>query len=61
SYSSSPQTNPKGPSTGSDRVRRDGGWDCDATFCRVANRGYDSPSNRYEGSGVRLALSPSLK
>ena len=59
SYSSSSQTNPKGPRTGSGRVMRGGGWNSDATRCRVAFRGRVSPSSRYSNFGVRLALSSS--
>ena len=59
SYSSSSQTNPKGPRTGSGRVMRGGGWNSDATRCRVAFRGMVSPSSRYSNFGVRLALSSS--
>ena len=58
-YSSSSQTNPTGPSTGSGRIMRGGGWNRDATYCRVAHRGYGSPSERYNAYGVRLALSSS--
>ena len=58
SYSSSSQTNPKGPRTVSGRVMRGGGWDYSyATSCRVAFRSMVSSSNRYDISGVRLALS----
>ena len=60
SYSSSPQTNPTGPSTGISRVLRGGSWDSDATtFSRVANRGYNSPWIRSSAYGVRLAFSSS--
>ncbi|MCI5756783.1 MAG: bifunctional serine/threonine-protein kinase/formylglycine-generating enzyme family protein [Bacteroidales bacterium] len=58
-YSSSSQTNPTGPSRGSNRVLRGGGWDTDATGCRVAGRRCSSPSSRNDGYGVRLALSSS--
>ena len=60
-YSSSSQTNPTGPSTGSIRVLRGGGWGWGdtATDWRVAYRGYNSPSIRYNNGGVRLALSSS--
>ena len=59
-YSSSSQTNPTGPSTGSIRVLR-GGSLCSsyATYCRVAYRGNNSPSYRSPYNGVRLALSSS--
>ena len=32
-YSSSPQNNPTGPSSGSARVLRGGGWNFNATYC----------------------------
>uniref|UniRef100_UPI00321780FC SUMF1/EgtB/PvdO family nonheme iron enzyme n=1 Tax=uncultured Draconibacterium sp. TaxID=1573823 RepID=UPI00321780FC len=57
SYSSSSQTNPAGPSSGSYRVRRGGYWYSVADFCRVANRGYDSPDNSNYGMGFRVARS----
>ena len=56
-YSSSPQTNPTGPSTGSYRVLRGGGCGYRAWNCRVAYRRSHSPSVRYCDYGVRLALS----
>ena len=56
SYNSDSQTNPIGPTSGSYRVFRGGSWNYDATNCRVASRGYDSPSNRYDNLGFRLAL-----
>ena len=58
SYSSSPQTNPTGPSKGSYRVLRGGSWGSDAKYCRVAYRSYEPPS--FRGIiGVRLAFSSS--
>ena len=56
SYSSDSQTNPTGPSTGSNRVRRGGCWSSDARYCRVSLRYYYSPSNSYFSLGLRLAL-----
>ena len=56
SYSSESQTNPKGAASGSDRVRRGGGWDSDAGYCRVAFRNWGSPGNRIINLGLRLAL-----
>ena len=55
-YSSSSQTNPKGPSTGSRRVLRGGSWSSDAQYCRVANRDCSSPDGRSRYGGLRLAL-----
>ena len=57
SYSSSAQTNPKGPSSGSYRVIRCGGWGSSARFCRVANRSSSSPDDWDCYLGLRLALS----
>ena len=55
-YSSGSQTNPTGPSSGSDRVIRGGSWYYDATFCRVANRSRYSPTGAHIYLGLRLAL-----
>ena len=57
SYSSSTQTNPKGPSSGSFRVNRGGSWGNNARCCRVANRYDYAPGGRYSCLGLRLALS----
>lgn len=53
-YSSSSQTNPTGPSSGSPRVLRGGSWDGSAGGCRVSIRYCYAPS--YRGLGFRLAL-----
>lgn len=55
-YSSSSQTNPKGPSSGSLRVSRGGSWGNDAGYCRVSFRDSYTPSFRYNYLGLRLAL-----
>lgn len=55
-YSSSPQTDPTGPSSGTYRVMRGGSWNSIASHCRVAYR-YSSPvSSRINYYGMRLAL-----
>jgi len=54
SYSSSSQTNPSGPSSGSRRVLRGGGWWSLAIICRVANRGHSDPSLREDNVGFRF-------
>lgn len=56
SYSSSAQTNPTGPSSGSYRVSRGGGWGSHAWRCRVSNRTNFSPSYGNCDLGLRLAL-----
>lgn len=53
SYSSSAQTDPVGPSSGSFRVLRGGSWFNSATYCRVANRDYFTPSYVYYINGVK--------
>ena len=55
-YSSSSQTNPKGPSTGSYRVLRGGCWSFSAQICRVTIRYINSPDSRINNIGLRLAL-----
>lgn len=49
-------TNPTGPSSGSDRVRRGGSWCANASYCRVANRNLNGPFHRGSNLGLRLAL-----
>ena len=56
SYSSSAQTNPTGPSSGSFRVLRGGSWNSNARGCRVANRFIYSPDYGSSIIGFRLSL-----
>lgn len=56
-YSAAAQTNPKGATSGSNRVIRGGGWGRLASYCRVAYRRNDDPSHRYDGFGFRVVLS----
>ena len=56
-YPSGSVTNPHGPSSGSNRVNRGGGWRSYAQNCRSANRGSNDPSYRYYGLGFRLVRS----
>ena len=55
-YSRSPQSDPTGSTTGTYRVNRGGSWIFNATNCRCANRDNNTPSNRNNYLGVRLAL-----
>jgi len=48
-------TDPAGPSSGSLRVNRGGGWSSNAGFCRSAFRDCYSPGFRYGYLGFRLA------
>ena len=55
-YSNSPTVNPTGPTSGSFRVRRGGGWSSDAGSCRVSYRSNGYPSGTGSLLGLRLAL-----
>jgi len=57
-YSSAPQSDPRGPSSGgSNRVRRGGSWSDDAQICRAAQRGINGPGDRDNNLGLRPARS----
>ena len=45
---------------GSNRVNRGGSWNNTVAHCRAANRNTDTPSNRNNNLGFRLALAPQL-
>lgn len=49
-------TEPAGPSSGSFRVYRGGGWSGDAGNCRSSHRFKIAPDDLYDGLGFRLAL-----
>ncbi|MEI7776605.1 MAG: SUMF1/EgtB/PvdO family nonheme iron enzyme [Verrucomicrobiota bacterium] len=53
-YSASAVTDPVGPSSGSYRVPRGGGWGDGSQGCRSANRGGNSPATRSLNLGLRL-------
>ena len=55
-YNVGSQTDPTGPTSGSDRVCRGGCWSSDAMGCRVSYRVNYSPDNCYINLGLRLAL-----
>ncbi|MBR2147768.1 MAG: SUMF1/EgtB/PvdO family nonheme iron enzyme, partial [Muribaculaceae bacterium] len=55
-YSSSPSSNPQGPSSGSYRVFRGGSWLNDAWSCRVGTRYWLNADIRGDDLGLRLAL-----
>jgi formylglycine-generating enzyme required for sulfatase activity len=55
---STPAKDPAGPSTtGTYRVCRGGGWNSDATYCRVSSRNGFSPSSRGDYIGFRVVVS----
>ncbi len=57
-YSSEAQTNPIGPTSGSYRVIRGGGWYNGAWYCRVSSRVSGTPTLTSDILGLRLALDP---
>ena len=58
-YSSLPQHNPQGATSGNLRVLRGGAWFVEAKYCRVSSRGCGHPNDRIldPDVGLRLALS----
>ncbi|MEA3365881.1 MAG: formylglycine-generating enzyme family protein [Candidatus Hydrogenedentes bacterium] len=54
-YSSSPETDPEGPASGSRRVLRGGGWADNGNYCRSAYRPDASPSYTRFDIGFRLS------
>ena len=57
-YSSSPQNNPPGPTTGTYRVVRGGGWSGSSSFCRASIRTFTAPVSVYNFTGFRVARTP---
>lgn len=57
-YPASNMTDPKGPSSGSERVFRGGSWYDSAGVCRSADRYYNAPDFQTDCFGFRLVLSP---
>ncbi len=58
SYPGGAVTDPVGPTSGSARILRGGGWNGDSAACRSAARVSTAPNVRYNREGFRLALSP---
>jgi len=55
-YKTSPRRNPTGPSSGASRVLRGGSWFSVPRNVRAAYRGRNSPGNRNDALGFRLAF-----
>ena len=56
-YASTTVSDPTGPTAGSNRVIRGGGWINVARYCRSADRIRIAPSYRSSNLGFRLAFS----
>ena len=57
-YSNSPETNPRGPASGDNRVLRGGSWRRDAARSRIAYRGRNIADYTYYDIGFRTVLAP---
>ncbi|MCX6278122.1 MAG: SUMF1/EgtB/PvdO family nonheme iron enzyme [Bacteroidetes bacterium] len=57
-YQGSPASNPEGPSSGSDRVFRGGGWLIYPQYCRTSYRSDRTPGYRNYYLGFRLVFVP---
>ena len=55
-YGSSPASNPQGPTTGSGRVVRGGGWYSNSSDARAAYRSWNEPSLPNDDSGFRVVV-----
>jgi len=53
-YPTQPVTDPEGPASGTNRVRRSGSWFKYGFQCRCANRAYAHPAARMETTGFRI-------
>ena len=55
-YNNSPANNPKGASSGSERVFRGVSWSNQVKSCRISNRSHGAPNEKYNTLGFRLAM-----
>lgn len=55
-YRVSPEADPKGPETGTVRVRRGGSWHTWPFYARCAYRNWNAPTTRYTLVGFRLVM-----
>ena len=58
SIGSWPETNPRGPHSGTKRVVRGGSWSRDAGGCTVSYRGVNTPQHRGSSYGLRVVCLP---
>jgi formylglycine-generating enzyme required for sulfatase activity/N-acetylneuraminic acid mutarotase len=58
-YSDGFQTNPKGPASGSYRVKRGGAWYTESNYIRSARRNVNNPVSSDSGLGFRVSLQKS--
>ena len=53
-YPTGPVSDPAGPDSGTERVRRGGSWFKEGWLCRSANRNFAHPPSRYRTLGFRV-------
>ncbi|MDP6736536.1 MAG: SUMF1/EgtB/PvdO family nonheme iron enzyme, partial [Nitrospinaceae bacterium] len=58
SYSEQPETNPKGPASGINKIMRGGSWYAHPNYSSSTYRGQNSPTIRYTDIGFRCVLAP---
>jgi sulfatase modifying factor 1 len=56
-YAKGSVVDPRGPDSGTKKIRRGGSWFGDGYLCRAANRNYSHPASRYRTTGFRLVWS----
>ena len=60
-YPTEPQTNPTGPTTGTNRILRGGTYNTVANSCQVTSRDYWDLGNKDKDLGLRIVLVPTLE
>jgi formylglycine-generating enzyme required for sulfatase activity len=56
-YPTGEVTDPTGPASGDNKIRRGGSWFGSGVVCRAANRNFGHPASRYQTTGFRLIWS----
>jgi formylglycine-generating enzyme required for sulfatase activity len=59
-YSAEPATDPAGPVSGKDKVRRGGSWKSSPVSCRPADRSRSGPDEHHQDTGFRIVRAPIL-
>jgi formylglycine-generating enzyme required for sulfatase activity len=57
-YANSPNTNPPGPLTGTEKILRGGGWSTPFSTLQLSDRWPQNPDVKYNWAGFRCAFSP---
>lgn len=60
-YDYSPEVDPQGPSTGTNRVIRGGSWGASEEYCRSAFRNFGGPGSRTDFLGFRVVCVPRIQ